>query len=126
MVRSNPFIILFGLTFSFISYTNLTPIPSMIHIKTFTDIVVESMARLVGALPSEVVVMNSLTVNLHLMMVSFYRPTPIRHKILIEKKAFPSDIHAVTSQILHHQLDALTSLLEIGSYLHSYLSSTLI
>jgi len=68
----------------------------------------------VGALPSEVVVMNSLTVNLHLMMASFYRPTPGRHKIVIEKKAFPSDIHAVTSQIIHHNFDPATSLVEVA------------
>lgn len=81
---------------------------------TIDDIVKESMARLVGALPSEVVLMNSLTVNLHLMMVSFYRPTALRHKILIEKKAFPSDVHAVVSQILHHKLDPSSSLIEIS------------
>lgn len=81
---------------------------------TIDDIVRDSMARLVGALPSEVVMMNSLTVNLHLMMVSFYRPTFTRHKILIEKKAFPSDVHAVVSQILHHKLDPAVSLLEIS------------
>jgi kynureninase len=81
---------------------------------TIDDIVMDSMARLVGALPSEIVLMNSLTVNLHLMMVSFYKPTAVRHKILIEKKAFPSDVHAVVSQIQHHKLDPSLSLLEIG------------
>jgi kynureninase len=81
---------------------------------TIDDMVVDSLARLVGALPSEVVMMNSLTVNLHLMMVAFYRPTETRHKILIEKKAFPSDIHAVVSQIIHHNFDPSTSLVEVG------------
>lgn len=62
-------------------------------------------AALVGALPAETVVMNSLTVNLHLLMVSFYRPTPGRDRILIEDAAFPSDSYAVRSQARHHGLD---------------------
>src|SRR6202167_3103917 len=70
-------------------------------------------ARLVGALPSEVVVMNSLTVNLHLMMVSFYRPTPARHNILVESCAFPSDQYAVKSQIRFHGFDPAASLIEL-------------
>jgi len=71
-------------------------------------------ASVVGALPAEVVVMNSLTVNLHLMMASFYRPTPERHKILIEASAFPSDQYAVKSQILFHGFDPASSLLEVA------------
>ena len=73
----------------------------------------EQTATLVGAESEEVVVMNSLTVNLHLMMVSFYRPTEQRHKILVERGAFPSDQYAVKSQITFHGYDPASSLVEL-------------
>jgi len=73
----------------------------------------EQTAALIGAEPAEVVMMNSLTVNLHLMMASFYRPTPRRHKILIERGAFPSDQYAVKSQITFHNYERSTSLIEL-------------
>jgi kynureninase len=72
------------------------------------------LARLVGADESEVVAMNSLTVNLHLMMTSFYRPTRERHCIVTEKRAFSSDRYAVSSQIRQRGFDAEVSLIEIA------------
>lgn len=62
----------------------------------------DNLARVVGALPHEVVAMNSLTTNLHLLMVSFYRPTRERYKIVIEDTAFPSDSYAMQSQLDFH------------------------
>ncbi|HZP85603.1 MAG TPA: kynureninase [Burkholderiales bacterium] len=71
----------------------------------------ETGARLVGARPGEVVMMNSLTTNLHLMMASFYRPKPERYKILIEDSAFPSDAYAVQSQAAYHGYDPEQSII---------------
>lgn len=79
----------------------------------YHEFLTESYARLVGALPSEVVAMNSLTVNLHLLMVSFYRPTPERYKIIIEGGAFPSDQYAVKSQLEFHGFDPKDGLVEL-------------
>ncbi|XP_067937740.1 kynureninase-like [Watersipora subatra] len=71
----------------------------------------EQMATIVGAKREEVSLMNGLTVNLHLLMLSFYQPTPKRHKILLEAKAFPSDHYAVESQIELRGFDTATSML---------------
>ena len=71
----------------------------------------EPTARLVGAKPNEVICMNSLTVNLHLMMATFYRPTKARFKILMEEPAFPSDTYAIKSQIVHHGFDPKDALI---------------
>jgi kynureninase len=79
----------------------------------YNKLLTDQTARLVGAMPIEVVTMNSLTVNLHLMMVSFYRPTPQRHRIVIEENAFPSDRYAVVSQIQFHGFDPAESLVAV-------------
>ncbi len=80
---------------------------------TYHELVRESLARVVGALPTEVVAMNSLTANLHLMMVSFYRPTRERPAILMEAGAFPSDRHAMESQVRFHGFDPAVDLIEL-------------
>ena len=74
------------------------PDPWMNYHKQFT----KTSAHLIGALPEEVVIMNTLTVNLHLLLVSFYRPTKKRFKILMEGGAFPSDQYAIESQVKFH------------------------
>ncbi len=79
----------------------------------YDQFLIEQTAKLIGAKPIEVVVMNSLTVNLHLMMVPFYKPTPSRNKILIEYHAFSSDQYAVKSQIQFHGFEPKMSLIEI-------------
>src|SRR5688572_22239758 len=73
----------------------------------------KALAKIVGAKPAEVVAMNQLTVNLHLMMVSFYRPTKERFKIITESGAFSSDQYAFESQIKFHGLDPEKALVEL-------------
>jgi kynureninase len=90
----------------------------------YHELVRDHLAELVGAQPCEVVAMNSLSVNLHLMMTSFYRPTPQRNAILLEKNSFPSDRYAVESQIRFHGHDPATALIEIaGDAAHGTLSA---
>jgi kynureninase len=80
----------------------------------YGDELAASMAGLVGARPSEVTLMNSLTVNLHLLMISFFRPSGRRCKIVMERAAFPSDRYAVQSQLRLHGLDPADHLVELG------------
>ncbi len=82
--------------------------------KDYHELLAPSLAALVGARPVEVVAMNALTVNLHLLMVSFYRPTVSRHKVLIEAHAFPSDHFAVESQIRQRGFDPSDSLVLVA------------
>jgi len=72
----------------------------------YHELLTDSMAKIVGAKPIEVVIMNTLTTNLHLLMVSFYQPTKTKYKIVIESDAFPSDRYAVESQLKFHGFDA--------------------
>lgn len=85
------------------------------HCKTpwysYHEVFRETGARLVGGLPGEVVMMNSLTVNLHLMMVTFYRPTKERYKILIDAPTFPSDTYAVKTHLQHHGINPCDGLI---------------
>jgi kynureninase len=78
----------------------------------YHEFLTENMAKIVGAKPIEVVVMNTLTTNLHLLMVSFYQPTKTKYKIVIESDAFPSDRYAVQSQLQFHGFDADDGLVE--------------
>jgi kynureninase len=81
----------------------------------FHELLTENTSEIVGGRSSEVVVMNSLTVNIHLLMVSFYRPAKKRFKILIEDNAFPSDRYAIESQIRFHGFDPQNALIVMKS-----------
>jgi len=78
----------------------------------YHEFLTETMAEIVGAKPIEVVIMNTLTTNLHLLMVSFYQPTQTKYKIVIESDAFPSDRYAVETQLQFHGFDPSESLIE--------------
>ena len=80
----------------------------------YHEFLTEKAARIVGGKKNEVVVTHSLTTNLHLLMVSFYRPTEGRYKILCEQKAFPSDQYALESQARIHGFDPTDAIVEVG------------
>lgn len=82
----------------------------------YHELLTAPAARLVGGLPEETVIMNSLTVNLHLLMVSFYRPCPGRDRIVIEDTTFPSDSYAVRSQARFHGLDPDTAVVRLPTH----------
>jgi kynureninase len=80
----------------------------------YHEIFPKQLSKIVGCLPHEVVVMNSLTVNLHLLMVSFYRPTKQRYKIICEAKAFPSDQYAFETQAKYHGFNPADAVIEVS------------
>ena len=79
---------------------------------SYHELLTDTMAKVVGAKPVEVVVMNTLTTNIHLLMVSFYQPSKTKYKIIIESDAFPSDRYAVQSQLSFHGFDPEEALIE--------------
>ncbi|KAK1711577.1 hypothetical protein CaCOL14_010302 [Colletotrichum acutatum] len=88
--------------------------------------VAKKSAAIVGALPEEVVMMNTLTANLHFLMASFYRPTEKKHKIILEWRPFPSDHYVIESQIQWHGLDPSKSMVQIQPDENFYISTDLI
>ncbi|MBH10557.1 MAG: kynureninase [Candidatus Marinimicrobia bacterium] len=91
---------------------------------SFHEKLIENTANLVGAEPSEVVVMNALTVNIHFLLVSFYKPNKVRKKIMIEKGAFPSDQYAIKSQIDFHGFSPQDTLIELSPREGEYILRT--
>lgn len=79
----------------------------------YQDYLIPSLAKMVGGNISEVTVMNTLTVNLHLLLLSFYRPTKERYKVIMESGAFPSDQYAVETMVNHYRLDPAATIIEI-------------
>lgn len=99
-------------------------VESFFHAKepwmNYHDKLIHPLSKIVGALPHEVVVMNQLTVNLHLMLVSFYRPTKERYKIICEAKAFPSDQYAFETHVCHHGYAPSDSIIEVAPRKEEY------
>lgn len=91
---------------------------------SYHEMFADPLAQLVGAKPSEVVAMNGLTVNLHLMLMSFYRPEGKKHKILCEQMAFPSDQYALESQVRYHGFDPSNAIVEVKPEPGKYTIST--
>ncbi|MEP7375050.1 MAG: kynureninase [Chitinophagaceae bacterium] len=93
-------------------------VESFFHAKepwmNYHDQLIHPLSMIVGALPHEIVVMNQLTLNLHLMLVSFYRPTTKRFKIICEAKAFPSDQYTFETHVKHHGLDPREAIVEVS------------
>ena len=103
-------------------------VESFFHAKepwmNYHDKLVHPLAKIVGALPHEVVVMNQLTVNLHLMLVSFYNPDAKRYKIICEAKAFPSDQYAFETHVRNKGLDPSTTIIEVAPRNGEYILRT--
>lgn len=91
---------------------------------SYHELFPETVSRIVGAKPSEVVVMNQLTSNLHFLMASFYRPTKQRYKIICEAKAFPSDQYALETQAQHHGFDPKDAIVEVNPRAGEYIIRT--
>ena len=90
----------------------------------YHDKLVHPLSKIVGALPNEVVVMNQLTVNLHLMLVSFYHPGPTRYKIICEAKAFPSDQYAFETHVRNKGFDPSVAIVEVAPRTGEYILRT--
>lgn len=97
-----------------------SPLPQWQHL---ADDCAKKSADLVGSSPYEIVIMNTLTINLHLMMASFYKPDAKRHKIILEWKPFPSDHYAIESQVVWHGLDPAKSMVKIEPDENSQIST---
>ena len=91
---------------------------------SYHEIFPDQLSKIVGCLRDEVVVMNQLTINLHLLLISFYRPTPSKFKIICEAKAFPSDQYAMESQVKLHGFDPGEAIIDIHPLKGEYVITT--